>query len=114
MKKVLLLMILLISVVSAAMAVPQGSYYDKRGNLKVVVRYDGKELYLVQRDGTVIMRFSVESETPSTDEPGVIIVTLRSIGTPVEVVHYRNAYWVGEDGSVYLNLQSLPNIVTRQ
>ncbi len=77
MKKILSLIVLLISVVSTAMAVPPGSYYDKRGNLKVVVNYSGDELYRVQNDETVTCRFRVDAGTQYPNEPGVMIITLR-------------------------------------
>lgn len=54
------------------MAVPPGVYKDSRGRDKVVVHQNGKEVYLLKRDGMVYAWFKVVSENRSTEDPNAI------------------------------------------
>lgn len=119
MKKVFLLFALLVSVASSAIAVPPGAYASLKrdgnyGRTRVIVHQGGREVYLIDDNGKRYATLSVESETPSPEEPGVTIFKLRSVDAPVEQVYHRNAYWVDDDGNVKLNLEFISSILTRE
>lgn len=109
MKKAILLIGLLISSVSAALAVPPGSYVDNRGRVKAIVHQNGKEIYLINREGKVYMTFEVISEDEISESKGTFVV--RDIRT--EFTQRRNSYWV-ENGVLRMNLEALPSTVNRE
>ncbi len=105
MKKAILSMLLLASTAIAALAVPAGTYYDNRGNLKAIVSQNGKEIHLLDNQGNVRRTLTVTSER----NDGTFTVNDPSTG----ITHSRNAYWT-ENGAVLMNLEWLPKTVTRK
>lgn len=95
MKKFLLMAIIALTTAISALAIPRGMYCDDRGNNRVLVSDNGKEIYFLDSDGRVTRTLEVVSENSDGS------FTTRETSTGI--VHYNNEYWY-EDGVCYLNL----------
>lgn len=104
MKKRLAFALLGIVAAFSAVAVPRGCYYD-RGVHKAIVNDAETIIYVLDREGYVKHELIILNE----ESDGRFKV--RDTKTGIE--HYQNAWWE-ENGNIYLNLQWLPNTVTRQ
>lgn len=89
MKKILLLSILFISSLGTVFAIPPGSYVDKRGNLVFIVNNNGKEVYLIGKDGKVLLTQYVVSEQYDNDADATKVVLKTKGLTGQNVIYYR-------------------------
>lgn len=102
MKRFLFVIVLLVSVVSAAFAsIPGGVYADNRGRNKVAVAVDGKEVYLLDSSGNVQITYDVVEERYDSENQ-VYRVNLRARGLGTVIPAY---YWT-ENGEVYFNISA--------
>ncbi len=102
MKKFLIFIMLLVSTVTAALAVPPGSYVDNRGKLKIIVHQNGTEAYYFNNNGQRILTYEILGEYYDSDK-GVYVVRVRVQGQNTEV---PACYWK-ENGEVYFNISTL-------
>lgn len=99
MKKTILLLLLLVSTIATALAIPPGAYCDDRGRVRYVVDRSGNEVYVVDsHDGSVSLTLLVVREELAEDGQTTIVI----VQTKGMSVHSRLEYWT-ENGETYLH-----------
>lgn len=89
----------------SALAVPQGRYYDDRGNMKAIVDGGGKRVYIFGNDGYAKHDCTVISE----DTDGTFTMKDEMTG----ITFTKNAYFY-DGGELCLNLQPVYKTLTKE